>query len=467
VSLRSVYFDTPDLALRKAGISLRIRQDGKQRIQTIKASRKSNGIALDRKEWEKPVRSDEPELGTITEAGLRPLLDLKDAIQPMVSIAVRRTVATVRHAGSVVELAFDRGKVHGSDGAHPFAEVELELKSGAQEDLFRLARSLAEEAPLRLSFTAKSDRGLGAAGEPPTRVKAEPVALKQRMTSGEAFQAITSSCLRHLMANDPILRERREPEAVHQMRVALRRLRAAITLFKPVVSDARRDTIRSELKWMASRLGEARDLDVYIAQTLEPARDRHGGDKDFERLVAQYEERREQAYAKVLETVVSPRFLIGVIDTAAWAQTGEWLSLGGDVRDARERSVVDHAEEELTRRWRKIRKRGRKLAILEPEERHKLRIEIKKLRYAAEFFDSLYKGAAARKAKKAAREVLEALQETLGELNDIAVGADAGGTPAAETLRCEQLARVDPLLSSGEDQYRTFAALKPFWTRAK
>ncbi len=303
-------------------------------------------------------------------------------------------------------------------------------------------------------------------GDVPKRVKAEPIALRRRMTSAEAFQAIASSCLRHLMANEAILRTEREPAAVHQMRVALRRLRAALTLFKSVVADPQLDAIKDELKWMASQLGEARDLDVYIAQTLEPARDRHRGDTDFEALVADYEERRSRAYEAVQATLLSPRFLHGILEVAAWIQAGAWSSLDdGAAKENRDRSILDHAKEELARRWRKIRKRGKRLAALDPEERHQLRIEIKKLRYATEFFESLFKGA--RKGKRASREVLEALQETLGELNDIAVGAHMSVSPAAEMLRREQLSRVDDLLSSAERHYRAFAALKPFWTGSR
>lgn len=465
-SLRSIYFDTHDHALHDAGISLRIRTDGRRRIQTIKAPPKANGIALERMEWETPVRSDKPDLTFLSGPGLEPLLNLKNDIKPILSIDVHRTTITVRHEGSIVEVAFDRGSVRGHAEARPFAEIELELKRGDLEDLFGLARALADTAPLRLSFLAKSDRGFGALGEAPTRAKAEPIELKRRTTSGEAFQAIASSCLRHLMANYPILREHRAPEAVHQMRVALRRLRAAIALFKAVVADEQRDRVRNELKWMASQLGEARDLDVYIAQTLEPARARHGDVSEFQTLMARYEERRRSAYDTVQETIASPRFLKGVLDTAAWIQTGEWLSLGGEVARARENPALDHAKDELSRRWSRVRKRGKKLTAFDPEERHQLRIEIKKLRYAIDFFQSLFKGSLVRKPKKAAREVLEALQDTLGELNDIAVRTDIGDLPASEMVRQEQLERVEPLLAAAEVQYRSFASLERFW-RAK
>jgi len=93
-----------------------------------------------------------------------------------------------------------------------------------------------------------------------------------------------------------------------------------------------------------------------------------------------------------------------------------------------------------------------------------VRIEIKKLRYTAEFFDSLFKGGGAKKRKRTALKTLEALQETLGELNDIAVGSHMTSSEAQEALHQEQLSRVDGLLTTAQAQYRTLAKLKPFWT---
>jgi triphosphatase len=248
------------------------------------------------------------------------------------------------------------------------------------------------------------------------------------------------------------------------MRVALRRLRAAITLFKAVVEDEQRDRIKAKLKWMANMLGEARDLDVYVTKVLEPARDVHSKDEGYQNLLAEYQERREQAYQVVQETIASPRFINGILETAAWAQGGDWLlEERKSVRKRRNQSIAALAEEELGRRWKKILKRGRQIVELDPEERHQVRIEIKKLRYATEFFESLFKGRGMKKSKRAALSTLEALQETLGELNDITVGSRMNSFCAADKIHQEQMSRVDGLLAETKAQYQEFATLEPFW----
>jgi CHAD domain-containing protein len=92
-----------------------------------------------------------------------------------------------------------------------------------------------------------------------------------------------------------------------------------------------------------------------------------------------------------------------------------------------------------------------------------VRIEIKKLRYATEFFEALFKGGGAKKKKRAALNTLEALQETLGELNDIAVGSHMDPSAAAEAIHQEQMSRVDELLEAARAQYQELARLEPFW----
>jgi inorganic triphosphatase YgiF len=279
-TLYSTYFDTPDHRLQKAGISLRVRRNGDLRIQTVKADRAPEGIALARSEWEHEIEGDRPDYSLVEETALKPFLRSSDSIQPVFRVTTERTLRKISFEGSSIEIAADDGRVEVEEQTIPFSELELELKDGAPADLFRLALALSTATPLRLSFMTKAERGFEAAsGALPRRVKAPPVVLRRKMTSAAAVKLIGASCLQHLMANEAIVRRTREADAVHQMRVALRRLRAAITLFKAVVEDERRDSIKAELKWMANVLGEARDLDVYITKVLEPARDAHGKDK--------------------------------------------------------------------------------------------------------------------------------------------------------------------------------------------
>jgi triphosphatase len=465
LTLHTTYFDTPDHALRRAGVSLRIRRNGTRSIQTIKAAPSAPTIAMARGEWENEVDGDHPDFTIAAETALKPFMELRDAIHPVFFIRTERTLHELAYGKSRIEVAADRSRIEGSEHTLSFSELELELKGGDAADLFGLALRLSTAAPLRLSFMTKAERGYDAGtAELPKKVKAVPITLRRRMTAAEAFQAIGASCLQHLMANEVIVRRAREADAVHQMRVALRRLRAAITLFKAVVVDDQRDRIRVELKWMANVLGEARDLDVYIAKVLEPAQAEHDEDGSYADLLAESRERRHRAYDTVQETITSARFVNGVLEAAAWIQAGLWLE--SDHKAARRRRnqrIVALAEEELERRWKKILKRGRNLAELDPEERHQVRIEIKKLRYGTEFFESLFKGGSARKRRRAALSALESLQETLGELNDIAVGSAMTSSSAAHAIHEAQMARVDDLVAAAKAQFAEFAALKRFW----
>jgi triphosphatase len=459
--LRSTYFDTPDYDLRKAGVSLRVRKDRAARIQTIKAARSSGGIALARGEWEQEVSGDKPDFSVAAGTALEPFLALSDTIQPVFEVSAHRTFVELPTDSSVVEVVVDRGEIQTSGGGRPFAELELELKEGDRAALFQIAAQLFETVPLRLSFRTKSDRGFEAISDgSERRIKAEPIVLKKKMTSRAAFVVIGASCLRHLMANESIVRAVRDPDAVHQMRVALRRLRAAISLFKNVVADEQRDKVRSELKWMADQLGQARDLDVYISKVLEPTRAAHPGEPELDNLLSEYQARRESAYDTVQEMITSSRFLRSVLDVAAWIETGPWMKSAGTDRDPR---VVELAAAELNRRWKRVRKQGTRLADMHPEERHQVRIEIKKLRYASEFFESLFRQSAARKRQRAAMESLEALQEVLGDLNDIAVGAEITAASAAADNRQARISHSDDLIKAATKRYRTFAKLEPFW----
>jgi inorganic triphosphatase YgiF len=435
------------------------------RVQTIKAARASEGIALARSEWEHEIKSDSPDYTILKKSALKPLLKNSASVQPVFRVITHRTLRNVLFGSSTIEIAADRGKVEANEQTTHFDELELELKDGAAADLFRLALVLSTATPLRLSFKTKADRGFEAAsGVLPKRVKASAVVLKRKTSSAAAFQLIGASCLQHLMANEAIVRRTREADAVHQMRVALRRLRAALTLFKGVITDEKRDPIKAELKWMANVLGEARDLDVYIFKVLEPAQDAHGNDESYQDLLAEYRQRRERAYQVVHETITSRRFINGILETAAWIETGDWLlDESKSACKRRGNPVSALAEQELGRRRKKILKRGRKLGELDSEKRHQVRIEIKKFRYAAEFFQSLFKGGRTKKRTRATLTVLEALQESLGELNDIAVGSHLNWSSAADAIHQEQISRVDSLLAGAKAHYQELATLEPFW----
>lgn len=405
-TLHARYFDTPDGELRRAGLSLRIRRSGDARVQTLKAEGAALGALLARPEWERPVEDDAPVLDDAPEAMRSALPDgAAQALAPAFSVEVERRVGAVLDEGGGIEVVIDRGVVRAGGREAAVAEVELELTGGTPASLFALARLLAEAAPMRLGMLTKAERGYrlldGAADRPS---KGAPAVIEPGAGVADAFAAIAGACLRQFRWNEDLLLRTQDPDALHQARVALRRLRSALSIFRRVVADNRFDHLRGELRWLAATLGEARDLDVLIARTG--------------RLDALGEPRAE-AYARVAEALGSVRARTLMLDLAEWLAVGAWRTAPADPA-AVSAPAGAFATATLDRLRRRLKKRGHGLDRLDDEARHDVRIDAKKLRYAAEFFAGLFPG---RKRERRARRFIGAMQELqahLGDLNDIA-----------------------------------------------
>src|SRR3954463_12522380 len=335
-ALSTIYFDTKDFDLREAGLSLRVREVDGRRIQTIKAKRSAAAGLFDRDEWEQEIDGHEPDLAAAAGTALQPVLAkdcVRDGIRPVFVVRVDRVTYPLTGEHWTAELTLDQGEVEAEGRTSALCEIELELKRGQAPDLFAIARTLLQELPIRLGVRTKADRGYALVENKPAKtVKAKGSDVVPGMTEAAGFQAIGRACLHHLMSNERILSESRNPDVVHQMRVAMRRLRAAISLFKDVLADEQRDAIRGELKWISNELGAARDLDVFIAKVLEPLRAKHRDEPGLAALMNSFQEQREQAYDRALAAVGSQRFRIMVIDTAAWIEAGSWLRAGGSLK---------------------------------------------------------------------------------------------------------------------------------------
>ncbi len=459
--LHAVYFDTHDHALHREGISLRIRRRNGKAIQTIKAEGPNKGIAMDRGEWETPV---DGELDLSAAAGT-PLEDLiadealLAGIKPAFTVETDRKAFEAKLDGAVIEVALDRARASGGDKAITFSEIELELRQGHARALFTLARSLSEVAPLRLSTVAKSERGYRLLDEDSLRpARTEKVKLLKVTTCAEAFQVIARSCLAQMVHNEALVRLTQDPAALHQMRVGLRRLRAAISLFKTqLLTDSESAEIRRNLRWAGQALGAARDLDVFI-ERLRSMEDAGPEPSQMEEI----ERRREEAYRDLLEVLESPRFMDVILQTAAWIEAGTWTASGKGRKSARQRPARDFAEAELSRRLKGVRKRAKHLRGVGDEERHELRIRIKKLRYGTEFFASLFTSGKAKKRRKTFSSLLEAIQENLGDLNDLAVGGSlAMYLPEVSPKRLER--QREKLLDKSEAALGALSKAEPFW----
>jgi triphosphatase len=469
-ALAATYFDTKKLALKKRGLSLRLREEDGRRIQTLKGPNEGGGL-FDRLEWSIEVSGDRPDLSGLPGTPLRDLVSaerLQSRLRPIFTTEIERTTWRVRSETAEIEMALDEGTLRAGDSTEPLAELELELKAGSPADLFKLARALGPAGAFRLGVRTKAERGYAlAAGAAPVAVKAEPLTLPPSMTAADAFRAIVGGCVRHFRLNEPLVTEARSAEALHQARVALRRLRSALSLFKDIVADEEVDKLKAGLRRIWQRLGEARDLDVVLAD-LEGERD--AADPGRAELIERLGRDRDAAYDRVVATLGEGRFRRLVLDLVAWSEAGPWRE--EPQRQAlREEPLETFAAEVLARRRRKIRKRGRDLTGLDVDAQHRVRIEAKKLRYATEFFASLAATKKARERHRVFLKSLESLQEHLGRANDLATGERvASRLPEEERASLAGLPAVpDPArarnaaLTAATAAFGEFARAKRFW----
>lgn len=459
--LRSVYFDTPDGVLRAAGFGLRVRATSHGFVQTLKRQTAPGQTARD--EWEVPVASEAPDFAALMTTPAHRLLKRRGRdLAPRFATTVVRRVRMVELDGALIEAAFDAGELSCGDRREPIYELELELKRGDPGALFALARRLAHDLPVVPVFESKAERGWRLAeGTSRAPRRAVPAPLSPDATTGEAFRRIAMACLAQISANAELLRVVRRPEAVHQLRVGLRRLRAAVAVFKPLLAEADRERIEAELKWLAREADAARDLDVFIRDVFHPtaleAPSPHLASLGRHLLTA-----RGQAYDRVLKAIASPRYGRMMLETTAWIETTV-LPDG---------PVAPFAVEALDRLHRQVEQRARDLADLDPEARHNLRIRAKRLRYAAEFFADLFP---VRRRRARYLKALERLQDRLGALNDLAVARDR--IPGKAALDDAEVAfaagRVigrrerdeAALLASAVKACGRFHDARPFWTR--
>jgi inorganic triphosphatase YgiF len=483
IRLVSVYFDTDQLNLHQKGLSLRVRRIGRRHVQTIKQESPGNVALFARGEWEHDVATKQPDLGAARDTALAPLLNDKlcHHLKPVFETRVHRKVLQIRRGQSDIEISIDRGKIEAGRKSSPLCEVELELKQGQAADLFKLAKMLAHKVPVQLAVKSKADRGY-ALLTAEHRLKPCPSRLPPESDVQHAFQIIARACLHQLVANQSLMLAG-DAEALHQMRVALRRLRAAISLFSDMLVDPQTGALKRELKWITGELGPAREFEVLLKNVARPIGKRDGDKLGASSISRELQQKRKNALARARVAVESSRFCDLALDTAAWIEAGDWTRNPNDAAGVlRRRSFTAVAAEQLRRPWRKVLNIGKHLDTLDPQHRHKLRIQAKKLRYASEFFAPAFQHQKSTLRRKDFVESLRQLQDALGELNDVAVnqkllkplcgGENAPGNKqhggrirkasVGHLLEREKV-RIAPLLKQAERSYIAFVKLKPFW----
>ena len=479
--LSSVYYDTPDLEFAKAGLSLRVRKLGKHYVQTVK-DEGDGALASDRSEYENKLGSAKPDLqhvpDTKTRSQLQTIAD-GSPVRPIVETKIRRTTRALKtQSGEHIELALDSGEIRtlaNGRSVVPVSEVELELKHGSPIALYQAARKLCHAAPLTISTESKMERGLRALeGREIGAQKAGRLEVPSDCASEEAFRATLNHCLRHIARNTGAVAEARDPEGIHQIRVGLRRLRAALTAFGDAFRAQPLEELRERAKTLADVFGETRELDVFALELLAPIEELSNKPPGLPQLRLALDEIRRECWDRAAELVRSDEFTGFLLDLAVAIEARVWRE-GATAEKFEQflRPARALGQESLEKCLKKAVRRAKHLTELDTDQRHRLRIELKRLRYTAEFFASLYPS----KAVTPFLERLSKLQDLFGTLNDAATAAHilrrinehAGARGGPE--RAEAAAFVDgwhqsqvgPTWDKAQKRWKRFIKTEPFW----
>ena len=430
--IADLYLDTADWRLHRAGYALRLRSAGGRAEATMKSLAARGGDGLrDRREISEPLPGPDARLMRGAVGRRVRALAGRRRLRTLFRVETERASYAIPFDGEragTVEL--DASRILAGDAAALLRRVEVEAAPGVPaRELEGFVRRLREEAGLAPAGLSKYEAGLQAAGlappGPPDLGSEEP---GPSPTLGElAFTALRAQ-MRRFLAHEPGTRLGEDPEELHDMRVACRRLRAALRIFEEAL-PARAGRFRRELGWVGGMLGEVRDLDVLLGMAegwvaSAPPEDR----PPLLELRRALEGRREEARRRMLRALDSRRYRGFVGEFCAFLRRGPSGRVPGAARPA-----LRAAPGLLREQRRRVRALGDRLGPgSPPEDYHRLRRRARRLRYAVEFFSGLY-GRAAEDCVSA----LKGLQDLLGEHQDAEV--------AAQTLR--RLAREERGLS--------------------
>jgi inorganic triphosphatase YgiF len=412
------YFDTPDFALSAQGVALRVRRVGRRWLQTLKTEGERCGGLSQRVEYEMPIRRGVPDWSRFpVEARAYVPEALRKRLVPVFETRFNRTAWLIKgQSGAQIEVALDVGEVLAGKQSQPICEIELELKAGQPDALFALAldwAGLFDCVPFDIS---KAERGVRLAhGLAEAPVRSVPLGLNRDMSVEAGFAAMLQACLTQFQANLPGVLASDDIEYVHQARVALRRLRAVLRVFRRACTLP--DELMAGLHKLMVALGPARDWDVLCCETL-PLMEPYFSDpvawqQGLDRLEAQRADVRSAMRAAILQAQPG----VWLLACQRWLWLQGWQQGLEAQRLAQLSSLKKWARRALQKGHHSIERSAGEYAQLQMAQRHALRIAIKRQRYAAEFFLPLFTG------RRPARYLaaLQAIQDGMGRNNDARV----------------------------------------------
>jgi triphosphatase len=419
--MHSLYFDTPERALARSEMALRLRREGRRWVQTLKAGRSGTGGLHERQEWEHP--RPEPTLD-LSLLGETPLARMHDATQvraqlaPVFEVTFTRTAWTITpEPGCKLEVALDTGEVASGERTAPICEVEIECLEGDPARAFDLAARLMQEVALHPSAISKAQRGYRLARDEALRpVKATRLALDGAMTPLDAARVIVSSGVAQLQANEEGVLASSDPEFIHQARVALRRTRSALRMFRREIGVGRTKAWNDALAETSRALGCARDWDVFGTRTLPSALEAFGDETLSRSLRGRVSYRRRVEREKAREAIRSTAYAAALLELARWLAHAD----GKSPLAPSPEGLVEFAERVIARRHKRLLAGALMLGSLSSTERHRVRVDAKRMRYGLDALASLFRP----RPLASFLASVESMQEALGDCNDAATALD-------------------------------------------
>lgn len=471
--LHSIYFDTNTFQLKQRGIALRIRRVGKKRwIQTLKAEAQLSGTLTCRPEWEATVKNDtHPDFAVLPKEAIDLLAGIElEQVAPVFVTEFKRTAWFLKNAGNQAEIVLDTGTITANNLQQEICEVEFELKSGHAEFLFDLAEQLLQQAPLFVEPQSKAARGyllVGASTIKP--IKAMPVLFYTDQSITDIYRCIIATALKQLLANIPgYFQHIDNPEYLHQIRVALRRMRSGLSLLQSTEQPIAISWDKS-LRKIMQKLNEARDWDVFEHEILPDILKKMTS-------VSEHEPIQQATLATIQDIAIKTRqrtqkklhhieFTVLIL-----AIERHLMALSSHTEMTTKEHIQQWATKILEDRWQVLHRCCQGLTTQTGAKRHQARIAAKKMRYAADTLFSLFN----RKNPQRFTEMLANLQDELGYTNDRRVAlqllqqlAKKTGSAAFDLGRFSGTLEIETLQREHQssDAWRSLSRMKLFWRK--
>jgi CHAD domain-containing protein len=428
----NIHYDTRTLQLHHRAVELTLKRHGGSWLQTVKHARTVATSELATDVWSVQY-FNHFDFSGIDDDKLRNWLSqskVANRISPIFESDLRHSGwRVVLTSGAIVDAKVYRGSLVSSGRRQIVNDLELVLIDGGRADLYEVATQLASRVVLRRQLQTISERGGNLfRNTPASPTKAESLDLTASAMPLHAFQQIALSCLRQIHANQSGAITSKDPEYIHQMRVAVRRFKAALLVFKPMIPPTATEQMAVPLRDLMQVLGRARDLDVVIGEIVSPVIAQFPDDPSLVALSVSLDERRFRALGEISDRLGKIGYGQSQLQVEALLHSASFDTsqsrTGGAIHSvSHENAPTDlkgFAKRRLRNLFNKMKDSVRQVQIENPTSLHELRICIKRLRYALEFFRQMM-------PKKASSNTLQLLvnaQEKLGKLNDIAVAGE-------------------------------------------